>query len=184
MIVYDYKSGGTSAYSKLELDPVKKGTKLQLPLYSKAIAHKYPEADISASYWFVRESGTDELKPGAEKYQGEQAESALAAAVGGGAPGLQSLRFVHAASPPAGQIQHLHDLLRSGPGLVGRMHMYLEVGDQVAHTDTSDHYKQLFSLPVQQRFVNVGGLYMIVDLLEGVQVQLGEKVVQAVAKPP
>ncbi|MDA1279621.1 MAG: PD-(D/E)XK nuclease family protein [Chloroflexi bacterium] len=82
VIVYDYKSGGTSAYARLDSDPIKKGTKLQLPLYSKAIAHKYPDADITASYWFVRESGSDELKPGAEKYQNERAESALVAAVG------------------------------------------------------------------------------------------------------
>lgn len=81
IIVYDYKSGGVSAYSKLDSDPVKKGTKLQLPLYSKAVAHKYPEADISASYWFVRESGSNELKPGPQKYQHDLAESSLEAAV-------------------------------------------------------------------------------------------------------
>jgi len=82
VIVYDYKSGGTSAYSKLDSDPIKRGTKLQLPLYSKAVREKYPDADISASYWFVRESGSNELKPGAEKYRSELAESALVAAVG------------------------------------------------------------------------------------------------------
>jgi RecB family exonuclease len=81
VIVYDYKSGGNTAYSKLEDDPIKKGTKLQLPLYSMAVAHKYPEADVSASYWFVRESGNDELKPSPNKYEKDRAESALAAAV-------------------------------------------------------------------------------------------------------
>ncbi|MCZ6538588.1 MAG: PD-(D/E)XK nuclease family protein, partial [Chloroflexi bacterium] len=81
VIVYDYKSGGNTGYSKLEDDPVKQGTRLQLPLYSMAVANKYPEADISASYWFVRESGNDELKPGPEIYDKDRAETALAAAV-------------------------------------------------------------------------------------------------------
>jgi ATP-dependent helicase/DNAse subunit B len=81
VIVYDYKSGGTSAYSKLDSDPVKKGTKLQLPLYSKAVAQKYPESDVRASYWFVREVGSSELTPQPEKYNQKIAESAFAAAV-------------------------------------------------------------------------------------------------------
>ncbi|MBT4141672.1 MAG: hypothetical protein HOE50_00825 [Chloroflexi bacterium] len=80
VIVYDYKSGGNSSYSKLDSDPVKKGTKLQLPLYSKAVAEKYPEAEIQASYWFVRESSS-ELKPSPSDYESEKAEDALTAAV-------------------------------------------------------------------------------------------------------
>ena len=80
VIVYDYKSGGNSSYSKLDSDPVKKGTKLQLPLYSKAVAEKYPEAEIQASYWFVRESSS-ELKPPPNDYESEKAENALTAAV-------------------------------------------------------------------------------------------------------
>ena len=46
-----------------------------------AVANKYPQADISASYWFVRESGNDELKPGPPRYDKDRAETALAAAV-------------------------------------------------------------------------------------------------------
>ena len=80
VIVYDYKSGGNSSYTKLDSDPVKKGTKLQLPLYSKAVAEKYPEAEIQASYWFVRESSS-ELKPSPSDYESEKAENALTAAV-------------------------------------------------------------------------------------------------------
>jgi hypothetical protein len=80
VIVYDYKSGGNSSYSNLDSDPVKKGTKLQLPLYSKAVAEKYPEAEIQASYWFVRESSS-ELKPPPNNYESEKAENALTAAV-------------------------------------------------------------------------------------------------------
>ena len=80
VVVYDYKSGSNTAYAKLDTDPVKKGTKLQLPLYSKAVSHKYPDADIHASYWFVRESSS-ELKPSPGDYHSEQAEAALSAAV-------------------------------------------------------------------------------------------------------
>ena len=80
VIVYDYKSGSNTAYAKLDTDPVKKGTKLQLPLYSKAVARKYPESDIFASYWFVRESSS-ELKPSPSDYHSEQAETALTSAV-------------------------------------------------------------------------------------------------------
>jgi RecB family exonuclease len=93
VIVYDYKSGGNSAYTKLDSDPVKKGTKLQLPLYSKAVAHKYPDADISASYWFVRESSTAELKPPPDKYDSTRAETALNAAVGTIVEGIEAGAF-------------------------------------------------------------------------------------------
>jgi len=93
VIVYDYKSGGNSAYTKLDSDPIKKGTKLQLPLYSKAVAHKYPDADISASYWFVRESSTAELKPAPGKYDSTRAEAALTAAVGTIVEGIEAGAF-------------------------------------------------------------------------------------------
>lgn len=89
VIVYDYKSGGNSSYSKLNSDPVKKGMKLQLPLYSKAVAQKYPEAEIQASYWFVRESSS-ELKPSPSDYDSERAEDALTAAVETIVEGIES----------------------------------------------------------------------------------------------
>ena len=80
VIVYDYKSGGDTSYSGLDGDPVKKGTKLQLPLYSKAVSQKYPDADIQASYWFVKKSSS-ELRPSPSDYDSEVAENALTAAV-------------------------------------------------------------------------------------------------------
>jgi RecB family exonuclease len=89
VIVYDYKSGSNTAYAKLDSDPVKKGTKLQLPLYSKAVAQKYPEADIFASYWFVRESSS-ELKPSPDDYNSKHAETALTAAVETIVEGIES----------------------------------------------------------------------------------------------
>jgi ATP-dependent helicase/nuclease subunit B len=101
VIVYDYKSGSNNAYRGLDKDPVKKGTKLQLPLYSKAIAHKYPDADISAAYWFVRESGSGELHPAPEKYESDRAEKALTSAVGTIVDGIECGIFPARPGDPA-----------------------------------------------------------------------------------
>src|SRR5206468_5130938 len=49
-----------------------------------------------------------------------------------GTPSLKTLGLVHAASPPSHKVQHLHDLLRGRPGLMGRMHVDLQVGHQVS----------------------------------------------------
>src|SRR6266487_1949378 len=49
-----------------------------------------------------------------------------------GTPGLKTLGLVHTASPPPHKVQHLHDLLRGRPGLMGRMHVDLQVGHQVS----------------------------------------------------
>ena len=102
VIVYDYKSGSNSAYSKLKDDPVKRGTKLQLPLYSMAVADKYPNASVSAAYWFVRESGSDELQPSPENYAGDRAELALKEAVETIVEGIDSGVFpAHPGDPSA-----------------------------------------------------------------------------------
>ena len=53
--VYDYKSGSSNSYGALAQDPVKKGTKIQLPLYSIAARRLYPDVDLGASYWFIRQ---------------------------------------------------------------------------------------------------------------------------------
>jgi|GEM_PF-619357 ATP-dependent helicase/nuclease subunit B len=102
IIVYDYKSGSNAAYSKLDSDPVKKGTKLQLPLYSKAVAHKYPGTDISASYWFVREPGRAQLKPSPNDYDSTRADSALTAAVGTIVEGIEQGVFPARPGDPSG----------------------------------------------------------------------------------
>jgi hypothetical protein len=77
VIVYDYKSGSSDSYEGDKNDPLKKGTKLQLPIYSMAVAAEYPEAKVSAAYWFVRESGTDEFIPRQSGYEKEQTEPPL-----------------------------------------------------------------------------------------------------------
>jgi len=75
--VYDYKSGGSSSYNGLQNDPVKKGTKIQLPLYSTAARRLYPDAELGASYWFVRQPNTHERFPLPEKYREEEAVNRL-----------------------------------------------------------------------------------------------------------
>ena len=56
LIVTDYKTGGTSAYTGLsESEPTVGGTRLQLPVYSlaaRAVAGA-PDAGVTAEYWFV-----------------------------------------------------------------------------------------------------------------------------------
>lgn len=79
--VYDYKSGSSSSYSGLQNDPVKKGTKIQLPLYSTAARRLYPDADLGASYWFVRQPNTHERFPHPEKYLEQEAIGRLQSVV-------------------------------------------------------------------------------------------------------
>lgn len=59
LVVTDYKTGGSSAYSKLKDDPVLAGRKLQLPVYAlaaRALTGR-PDAPVRADYWFVSTKG-------------------------------------------------------------------------------------------------------------------------------
>jgi len=87
--IYDYKSGGSSSYTGLDKDPVKNGTKIQLPLYSRAVRRAFPDAEIQAAYWFVRESGSNELKPRPEAYDETKADQALTKAIDVVAGGIE-----------------------------------------------------------------------------------------------
>ena len=67
IIVFDYKTGGSSTYSGLEIDPVKAGLRLQPWVYARA-ASELLDADavnpeVLAAYWFVFEKGGSVLKP-------------------------------------------------------------------------------------------------------------------------
>ena len=68
IIVFDYKTGGSSSYGGLKDDPVVAGLRLQLPLYARAAsARSQPESDnpvVQAAYWFVFEKGGSVLRPG------------------------------------------------------------------------------------------------------------------------
>lgn len=68
-LVLDYKTGGSSSYRKLKDDPIDRGQRLQLAIYSLAARQalgarskgSYP--DVSAAYWFVTGRGKFELMP-------------------------------------------------------------------------------------------------------------------------
>ena len=68
-LVLDYKTGGSYSYRNLKDDPIDRGQRLQLAIYSLAARQalgaqardKYP--DVSAAYWFVTSGGKFELVP-------------------------------------------------------------------------------------------------------------------------
>ena len=141
IVVFDYKTGGSSSYRGLEDDPVKEGRRLQLPLYARA-ASAIPHPDdhepvVQAAYWFVFEKGGGVLKPeladqpdSAEKF--ERAVSTIAGGIKNGVfppaprgkPGwwegkttLENCRWCpYDAVCPADRMV-TWDLKREGPGL-------------------------------------------------------------------
>ena len=70
IIVFDYKTGGSSSYRDLKKDPVIRGTALQLPLYARAASalSKTGSGDhvVQAAYWFVFEKGGTSIQPDLE----------------------------------------------------------------------------------------------------------------------
>ena len=64
VLVLDYKTGSASPYSKLKDDPIDRGQRLQLGVYSlAALAALGAEAEVSAAYWFVTSRGNFALSP-------------------------------------------------------------------------------------------------------------------------
>jgi RecB family exonuclease len=69
VMVLDYKTGGSSSYRMLKDDPIDRGQRLQLAIYSLAARQALgPKAhgkcpDVSAAYWFVTSGGKFELMP-------------------------------------------------------------------------------------------------------------------------
>jgi ATP-dependent helicase/nuclease subunit B len=60
VIVTDYKTGGTTAYTDLDADhPVLDGSKLQLPIYALALRalREDPHLRVRAEYWFTSNKG-------------------------------------------------------------------------------------------------------------------------------
>jgi RecB family exonuclease len=55
MVVIDYKSGSPYDYGGLDVDPVKAGRLVQLPIYALAARLRYGDAPTQAAYWFVGE---------------------------------------------------------------------------------------------------------------------------------
>ena len=64
VLVLDYKTGSASPYSKLKDDPIDRGQRLQLGVYSlAALGAIGAEAEVSAAYWFVTSRGNFALSP-------------------------------------------------------------------------------------------------------------------------
>jgi len=62
--VMDYKTGSSSYYDGLKQDPVDRGRRLQLPVYSLAAQGALGDAvQVSAAYWFVTSRGKFALMP-------------------------------------------------------------------------------------------------------------------------
>lgn len=55
MVVVDYKTGQPTAYAGFDVDPVRAGRYVQLPLYALAARLRYGDVPTEAAYWFVGE---------------------------------------------------------------------------------------------------------------------------------
>ncbi|MCY4529867.1 MAG: PD-(D/E)XK nuclease family protein [Chloroflexi bacterium] len=63
-LVLDYKTGGTTQYSNMDKDPVRRGTRLQLPVYGLAARQLLGEGvELKAAYWFVSAKGNFKTRP-------------------------------------------------------------------------------------------------------------------------
>jgi ATP-dependent helicase/nuclease subunit B len=62
VLVLDYKSGSPAPYARLHIDPVQRGTSLQLPIYALAAQQRYGRVAAAAYYWFATERQSYDLK--------------------------------------------------------------------------------------------------------------------------
>ena len=63
-LVIDYKTGGSYSYRDLEKDPIDRGKRLQLGVYSMAARHLVPGAtQVRAAYWFTTNRGGFQFFP-------------------------------------------------------------------------------------------------------------------------
>jgi len=57
-LVIDYKTGGDYGFSRMKEDPLKNGTRLQLPVYALAAKTRFgEECEMKAAYWLVSSKG-------------------------------------------------------------------------------------------------------------------------------
>ena len=64
VLVLDYKTGSNYGYTKLKDDPIDRGQRLQLAIYSLAAQQAFgSDANVSAAYWFVTGRGGFRLLP-------------------------------------------------------------------------------------------------------------------------
>ena len=63
-LVLDYKTGGTGGYANMSNDPVRRGTRMQLPVYAlKAKQMLDSGVDVKAAYWLVSSRGGFVTRP-------------------------------------------------------------------------------------------------------------------------
>ena len=63
-LVLDYKTGGTTEYTNMDRDPVRRGTRLQLPVYGLAARQLLGDwVDVKVAYWFVSDKGNFKTRP-------------------------------------------------------------------------------------------------------------------------
>ena len=63
-LVLDYKTGGMSEYTNMDKDPVRRGTRLQLPVYGLAARQLLGDwVDVKVAYWFVSDKGNFKTRP-------------------------------------------------------------------------------------------------------------------------
>jgi RecB family exonuclease len=55
LLVLDYKSGSANPFDKMDQDPIKGGTLLQLPIYALAAQQVHGEVPTHSYYWFATE---------------------------------------------------------------------------------------------------------------------------------
>ena len=90
LLVLDYKSGSADfdLYKKLDVDPVKGGKLLQLPIYGLAAQDRYGAEAIGTFYWFVTEQSNYERRGyplgGRELAAFREAVSVIVDGIGGG----------------------------------------------------------------------------------------------------
>ncbi|HEY1294390.1 MAG TPA: PD-(D/E)XK nuclease family protein [Chloroflexota bacterium] len=64
--LYDYKTGGSSAYRGMNEDPLMAGRHVQLALYRRALLETMPELDddsVEGAFWFVTSRGEFKMLP-------------------------------------------------------------------------------------------------------------------------
>lgn len=88
LVVLDYKTGRAAFYNKLRIDPVGRGTLLQLPIYALAARERHGDVPVGAHYWFVSESeGYAQQGYSLAAHQLEKFQDALGVITGGIARG-------------------------------------------------------------------------------------------------
>ena len=63
-LVLDYKTGGMTEYTNMDKDPVRRGTRLQLPVYGLAARQLLGDwVEVKVAYWFVSDKGNFKTRP-------------------------------------------------------------------------------------------------------------------------